>query len=118
MGHNLDMPDSGKKAETLYLKLLAITPDDLYTNYQYGLFLAETGQSSRSLPYLEKATREDYPPAYFTLAMTYFAMGDTNKAKENLQVYLQHNANDQHAKALLNAIKDGRARVISEPAKN
>lgn len=118
MGHNLDMPDSWKKAETLYQKLLAIAPDDLHANYQYGLFLAETGQSSQSLPYLERATRANYPPAYFTLALAYFATGDANKAKENLQVYLQHNANDKNAKALLEAMEDGRAQIMSTPAKN
>lgn len=114
----LDMPDSWKKAETLYQKLLAIAPDDLHANYQYGLFLAETGQSSQSLPYLERATRANYPPAYFTLALAYFATGDANKAKENLQVYLQHNANDKNAKALLEAMEDGRAQIMSAPAKN
>lgn len=105
MGHNLDILGAAEKAEQQFQALLQAEPDNRQGNYQFGVFLAETGRPERSSPYLEKALALGVEEAHYSLAMIYLGMGNKEAAISRLEAYLKARPNDRSAQTLITAIK-------------
>lgn len=108
MGHNLDIPGAAEKAEQQFQAFLQIEPDAPQGNYQFGIFLAETGRPERGLPYLEKALALGLEEANYSLGMAYLGMGNKQEAIVRLKAYLKERPNDKSALGLIKAIEAGR----------
>lgn len=106
MGHNLDIPNTAKRAEELFQILLQIDPDTPQGNYQFGLFLAETTRIERSIPYLEKALSLGIDRAHYSLGMAYLGMGDSKQALVRLKEHLRNHPDDE-TKKVIEAIETG-----------
>ncbi len=107
MGHNLDIPGAAEKAEQQFQALLQIEPDAPQGNYQFGIFLAETGRVERSMPYLEKALALGLEETNYSLGMAYLGMGNKGEALARLNVYLKHMPNDNSVQKLIQVIEKG-----------
>lgn len=107
MGHNLDIPGAAEKAEKQFQTLLQVEPNAPQGNYQFGIFLAETGRPERSIPYLEKALALGLEEANYSLAMAYLGLGNKKEAVVRLNRYLKEKPNDNAAQKLLQAIEAG-----------
>lgn len=107
MGHNLDIPGAAEKAEQQFQELLQIEPDAPQGNYQFGIFLAETGRAERSIPYLEKALALGLEEANYSLAMAYLGMANEEDAVVKLKAYIKARPNDRSAQELTKAIEAG-----------
>ena len=107
MGHNLDVPGAAEKAEQQFQTLLQAEPDAPQGNYQFGIFLAETGQAERSIPYLEKALALGLEEANYSLGMAYLGVGNKEEALVRLNAYLKSKPNDMSAQKLIRAIEVG-----------
>lgn len=112
MGHNLDIPGAAEKAEKQFQALLQAEPDAPQGNYQFGIFLAETGRAERSIPYLEKALALGLKEANYSLGMAYLGMGNKEEAIVCLRAYLKERPSDKSAQGLIKSIEAGQA--ISE----
>ena len=107
MGHNLDIPGAAEKAEQQFQALLQVEPDAPQGNYQFGIFLAETGRVERSIPYLEKALALGLEEANYSLGMAYLGVGNKEEALTRLRGYLKERPNDSAAQELIKAIENG-----------
>ena len=117
LGHNLDAPGMGARANELYKAYLKQYPDDVRANYLYGVFLSGVnGGQQGAFPYLEKALSLGEKKANYTLAATYVITGDKEKAKTALQAYLKDFPQDEKAKTLLHAIESGQTIVSTAPS--
>lgn len=108
MGHNLDIPGAEEKAEQQFQALLQAEPDAPQGNYQFGIFLAETGRAERSIPYLEKALAMGLEEANYSLGMAYLGMENKEEALVRLGAYLKAKPNDISTQKLIKAIEVGR----------
>ena len=103
-GHNLDIPGATDKAEGSFKRLLAGQPDNPDANYEYGLFLASSGQAALAIGYLEKAISLGVSEASYALGMSYLALGDRQKAIVQLQEYQRYHPKDGNVDKLLAAL--------------
>lgn len=87
LAHNLDIPETGEKADKLYKKMLSIKPNDPIINYRYGFFLTNIAQFERAIPYLETAINKGYIDANYTLGMTYLTLGKNKEAITYLEKF-------------------------------
>lgn len=108
MGHNLDVYGAAEKAEQQFLALLQAEPDAPQGNYQFGIFLAETGRVERSIPYLEKALALGLEEANYSLGMAYFGVDNKAEAIARLNVYLKNNPSDSATQKLVQSIQASR----------
>ena len=115
MGHNLDIPGSAEKADSIFQRLLVATPADPEINYMYGTFLSGTGKPNEALPYLEKALAGGIADADYSIGMTYLALGDKELALKNLESYAQRRPDDEKVKAFIEAIRDGKVTIKKTP---
>lgn len=111
MGHNLDISGSAERASASFQKLLAMVPADPRADYMYGTFLAGTGKAKDALPYLEKARSVGVVDAAYSLGMTYLALGDKQKALENLESYRQARPADGNVSRLIDAVRNGKLQI-------
>jgi tetratricopeptide (TPR) repeat protein len=88
MGRNLDIPGAAEKAEQQFQALLQVEPEAPQGNYQFGIFLAETGRVELSIPYLEKALALGLGEANYSLGMAYLGLGNKAEALVRLRAYL------------------------------
>ena len=103
-GHDLDIPGATAKAEGSFKRLLAGQPDNPDANYEYGLFLASSGQAALAISYLEKAISLGVSEASYALGMSYLALGDRQKAIVQLQEYQRYHPKDGNVDKLLAAL--------------
>jgi tetratricopeptide (TPR) repeat protein len=115
MGHNLDIAGSAEKASSIFQRLLAASPSDPRGNYIYGTFLAGMGKSKEALPYLEKALSVGVTDAAYAIGMSYLALGDKDKALENLDEYKRNRPNDKNVDKLIDAIRTGKIELKKSP---
>ncbi len=108
IGHNLDIPDSGKKTSSIFNKLLSTTPMHPKGNHVYGTFLAGAGKPKEAIPYLERAHSLGVPEAGYSLGMTYLSLGDKQKALGYLENYQRNAPNDTSVGRLIEAIRNGK----------
>ncbi len=107
IGHNLDVPDAGKKALAAFTGLLSQTPDDARANYLYGKFLVSTGKPGEAIPILEKAKRLGATEADYTLGLAYSSIGLRDKGLEDLRRYAKRAPNDANVAKLIATISNG-----------
>lgn len=105
MGHNLDIPGSAEKAEQQFQALLQAEPGAPQGNYQFGIFLAETGRLGQSIPYLEKALAMGIEEANYSLGMAYLGTGNKQAALVRLREYLKTEPNDSSMRELIKTIE-------------
>lgn len=108
MGHNLDIAGEGDKAKAVFLRLLALQPDDPRANYQYGTFLGGVGQPREALPYLEKALALGVEDAAYGLGMAYVSLGERELALKHLEDYQRRKPGDASMEPLIEAIRHGK----------
>lgn len=111
MGYNLDIPGSGEKVAVIFKKLLTAVPSDPRGNYMYGKFLAEASRPKEALPYLETALSVGVIDAAYSLGLTYFILGDREKALQNLEDYRKMRPNDTVAAKIVDSIRSGKATI-------
>lgn len=107
IGFMLDIPGSADKADRDFRNLLNQMPDDTFANYRYGVFLADSNQGSKALPYLEKSAKAGVKQAYYSLGMAYLSQQNTELAVKNLEIYKGLMPNNGQIEGLLDAIKSG-----------
>ena len=120
MAHNLDVPGAAAKADRDFAQALKAQPGNPQIHFQYGVFLAGSGQSQRALPHLEKARQGGVQAADYSLGLLYLGMGDKTRALEHLQRYRSTMTGPTtRIDELLDAIRHGRAEVKTDgmPAK-
>lgn len=116
LANDLDLPGAGSKASELYQRLLQQTPDDPAANYLYGALLASNDSlRDASIPYLEKAVRLGVKKANYTLGVAYIAMDKDQQGLACLQQYASDFPDDQRAKSLIAAVKNGDIRREYHP---
>lgn len=115
MGHNLDIPGAAEKASTIFGKLLAAAPADPQGNYLYGTFLAGTGRPREALPYLEKSLAAGIAAASYSLGMVHLALGEKQKALDNLEAYRQRIPHDEKLARLIDAVRNGKVEIRRIP---
>ena len=116
LAYKLGFPASGPKAQELYQRLLTQAPQDPEANYLYGSFLAGNDVlRPTGIPYLQKAVDLGVKKANFTMGIAYVAMNQDQKGLACLQQYSTDFPNDQRAKNLIAAIKDGSLRKRYHP---
>lgn len=116
LAYDMDFPGSGEKADSLYQRLLKLTPDEPAANYLYGAFLAANDKlRPQSIPYLEKAAKLGVKKANYTLGVVYVAMGKDQQALTCLQQYATDYPDDQRVKSLIAAVKSGDIRREYHP---
>ena len=113
MAHNLDIPGSAEKAEQQFKMLLKEEPESPQGNYQFGVFLAETGRAKQSIPYLEKALAMGISEANYSLGMVYLSLGNKEEALSRLNLYSRTYPNDGSVKQIITAVESGQGVVKS-----
>ena len=111
IGHNLNIPGAAEKANSIFLRLLSITPSDPRGNYLYGTFLAGVGKPKEALPYLEKALSVGVVNAAYAIGMTYLSLGDKEQALKNLEDYKHRKPSDKNTDKLIDAIRNGKIEI-------
>jgi predicted Zn-dependent protease len=107
MAHNLDISGAAENAEQQFQALLQVEPDAPQVNYQYGIFLAETGRVERSISYLEKALALGLEEANYSLGMAYLGVGNKAEAIARLNVYLKNKPSDSAIQKIIQGIHAG-----------
>lgn len=107
MGHNLDIPGSAVKANTIFLRLLAVSPEHPRGNYMYGNFLGGAGKAKEAISYLEKALSFGISDAEYSLGMAYLFLGDKQKSLGYFETYMQHHPDDVSVGKIIDAIRNG-----------
>ncbi|MGB6309029.1 MAG: hypothetical protein WBF89_14685 [Steroidobacteraceae bacterium] len=107
-GHNLDVPESSKKAVAAFTALLNLVPNDPIANYRYGVFLATTTKNGEGIPFLEKAKSLGIVNSDYWLGLSYEVAGDKAKAVDNLEHYTKRVPSDENAARMLDAIRNGK----------
>lgn len=115
IGHNLDIPGAGEKANATFVRLLAAKPADPRGNYMYGTFLAGVGKPGEALPYLEKARSAGVTDAAYTIGMAYLSLGDREQALTNLEEYKRRKPGDGSVDNLIEAIHNGKIKIKKKP---
>lgn len=105
MAHNLDISGASEKAGQQFQSLLQIDPETPVGNFQYGIFLAETGSAERSIPFLEKALSLGVDEANYSLGMANLSIGNKAEALLRLSAYSNSNPDDKSVKELIKAVE-------------
>lgn len=111
IGHNLDIPGMGQKADLIFQKWLSMRPDDPAGNQMYGAFLGGAGKAKEAIPFLEKAVSLGVPQAPYSLGIAYLHLGDKERATKSLKTYLDKHPDDKKTRELYDAIASGRVGV-------
>jgi tetratricopeptide (TPR) repeat protein len=111
IGHNLDISGSAEKANSIFKRLLAISPSDPRANYHYGTFLAGATRYTEAIPYLQKALAAGLADAAYGLGMTYLSLGDKDKALDHLEAYRQRKPNDEKIPKIIDAVRNGNPEI-------
>lgn len=79
------------EAQTLYLQVLALEPDNVYAQFNLGVIEQFEGRLSTAIERYEGALRTDprYGPALYNVGLAYAETGDTTKAIERLRTALE-----------------------------
>lgn len=117
IGHNLDIPGDGEKADTFFRRLLTVEPSNSRANYAYGTFLASVGEPKKALPYLNKALAGGITDANYTIGMTYLELGNKEKALKCFEKYKQYNPSDKNVDKLIDAIRNGKFKLKQSPSR-
>lgn len=100
-----------EKASEFYQKSVELDDQDVTTLYNYAVVLINLGENSNeAIVILEKLLLLDeaHADAYYRLGMLYISQGDTERAKELLQKFLEldpENKNATIAKQVIDALK-------------
>ncbi len=105
--YNLDIAGSGEKANSQFKMLLSMDPESPYANYFYGNFLAGSGKTKESIPYLKKALDRGEPRAALSLGMAYLTLGEKEQALIYLKQYKKLVPDDTKSDGLIKAIEEG-----------
>ena len=102
IGHNLDQPGYGEKAEANYQKLLQLSPANRKADIQdeYGRFIQ-----------LRAAYKSGNRDSAVPLAMALLAQDKRNESVKVLKEYTRANPNDAQAQELLSAIESGQISI-------
>jgi tetratricopeptide (TPR) repeat protein len=111
IGHNLDIPGTGNKADTIFTRLLEVTPSEPRANYAYGSFLAGAGRALDAVPYLEKALALGASDAAYGLGFAYLTLGNQEQALKYLEQYSKGQPGNADIERLIQAIKDGKLQL-------
>ncbi|MDR2507812.1 MAG: hypothetical protein LBD67_07445 [Candidatus Accumulibacter sp.] len=111
IGHNLDIPGAAEKANSIFLRLLALSPSDPRGNYMYGNFLSGTGKAKEALPYLEKALAAGVVDAGFSIGLAYVFLGEKDRAIKSLEDYKRRKPDDENVDKIIDAIRHGRFEI-------
>jgi len=111
IGHNLGIAGSAEKANSIYQRLLAVSPSDPRGNYMYGTFLSGVGKPKEALPYLEKALALGVAEAAYSLGMTHLSLGDRELALKNLEDYKRQKPSDGNVDKIIDGIRNGRIEI-------
>ena len=111
IGHNLDIPGMGQKADAIFQKWLSMRPEDPTGNQMYGAFLGGVGKAREAIPFLEKALALGVPQAPYSLGIAYLHLGDREKASQSLRAYLDKHPDDKKTRELYDAIASGRVGI-------
>ena len=107
IGHNLDIPGAGNKANAIFVRLLELTPSDPRANFAFGAFLGGAGRPLDALPYLQRAADLGVPDAVYALGFAYLTLGNKEEALKYLEQYRASTPNAD-IDNLIQAIKDGK----------
>jgi tetratricopeptide (TPR) repeat protein len=108
IGHNLDIPGAGEKADSIFRRLLTASPSHPRGNWMYGTFLAGAGKSKEALPYLEKALSLGVTDAAYAIGLTHLALGDKEGALKSLEDYKRSSPNDTNVDKIIDAVRNGK----------
>ena len=113
IGHNLDQPGYGEKAEATYRNLLQQVPANRKADIQdeYGRFLASVGKASEAVTQLRAAYNSGNRASAVPLAMALLAQDKRNESVKILKDYTRANPNDPQAQELLSAIESGQISI-------
>ena len=113
VGHNLDQPGYGEKAEATYRNLLQQVPANRKADIQdeYGRFLASVGKASEAVTQLRAAYNSGNRASAVPLAMALLAQDKRNESVKILKDYTRANPNDPQAQELLSAIESGQISI-------
>ena len=113
IGHNLDQPGYGEKAEANYKKLLQLSPANRKADIQdeYGRFLASVGKADAAVTQLRAAYKSGNRDSAVPLAMALLAQDKRNESVKVLKEYTRANPNDAQAQELLSAIESGQISI-------
>ena len=110
IGHNLDIPGTGNRANAIFLQLLEAKPDDPYANFAFGAFLGGAGRPLDALPYLQKALELGVSEGAYGLGFAYLTLGNKEQALKYLEQY-RASTPEAGVDELIKAIKDGRVEM-------
>ena len=113
IAHNLDVSGAAEKANSIFLRLLALSPSDPRGNYMYGHFLSGTGKPKEALPYLEKALAAGIVDAGFSIGLVYVFLGEKVQAIKSLEDYKRRKPDDANVDKIIDAIRHGRVEIKS-----
>jgi len=100
-----------EKAREFYQKSVELDDQNVSTLYNYAVVLINIGEKSdEAIVILEKLLSLDdaHADAYYRLGMLYVSQGDTERAKELLQEFLEldpENKNAPIARQVIDALK-------------
>jgi len=100
-----------EKAREFYQKSVELDDQNVSTLYNYAVVLINIGEKpDKAIVILEKllSLDEEHADAYYRLGMLYISQGDTERAKELLQEFLEldpENKNAPIARQVLDALK-------------
>lgn len=118
MAYNLDIDGSGASAVGAFESLLEANPDDPQANYALGMFLAGTGDTTDSIPFLEKALALGKPHAQYTLGLIELEHGSKTEGLRMLEDYCAKYPENAHAQEMLVAARENRLTFYSTPPLN
>lgn len=87
------------EAVAMYKKIVEAYPDDVLSNYNYGLLLQENKDLNNARLQYEKVAKlnPQFSQTYYVLGLVYWDLGDKAKAKESWQKFIA-NSNDEDLK--------------------
>jgi tetratricopeptide (TPR) repeat protein len=111
MGHNLDIPKTGQRADSYFLYLTNKYPKAEYF-YTHGAFLGSTvAMKHRAKPLLEKALSLGNDNALYALGAIYLMEGNKKKALGYYQSFYTKNPNNDNVRIIIDAIEHGTINV-------
>ncbi|MBV7433453.1 hypothetical protein KRX19_00265 [Cardiobacteriaceae bacterium TAE3-ERU3] len=113
IAHNLDIPNAAAGADRIYQWLLGQFKGKELADIQqeYGIFLANSGQTERAITQLKAAYESDNTGAAKALAIAYLGNQDTTKGQRMLEAYIKNYPDDLDAQKLLEVVKEGKIEV-------
>ena len=113
IGHNLDQPGYGDKADKAYATLLELTPaaEKAAVQDDYGRFLASSGQGERAEPLLRAAYASGHQATALPLGMLLLSLGKQEESLSLMREYVQAFPQDEQAQKLLEAIASGNVEI-------